>query len=991
MNTVRLCSWSAYLLILLSFHSELFALQAYSPLFRRDDPCPPCVCDFRCDAQHPCMFGGVCNSDSGQCSCPETFAGQNCSVPVCQHSASRSPSSDGRCQCMEGWNGAFCDICENDNSCHFGAYRYCDTRMTAQKSKRLFCNVTSQSVTDLLQRASVSVHLPFGTDELKQHGEFQFWVEHTALGRIPLFSCQFNCSLQMSNSNPRYICGSVSCAPDCREEKDPSCSSILVGVLKSIQSEMKFECDETRRKCSVTQQELADLLGIIEMDCVGGECTENAPPSPGPDIPTRSYYKIIALTLLVPLFFFLLTVTLKRRYQKHQFLLMQKFNERDYLNGVRTNMTLIFSQVGYSVDRKEILKDIHGIASPGRLLAIMGGSGAGKSTLLDLLSGKSKRGKVNGEILVNGMMFCKGFKRNIGFVDQEDTLLPTLTVQESLMYSAFLRLSDAIPDRVKENRVKEIMSGLKIQHIAHTRIGNSMMRGISGGEKRRVSIAMELVTDPSILYCDEPTSGLDSYNAFIVMDCLKRLASKSNTTVICTIHQPRSNIFYLFDDLMLLSHGELAYFGSASKALPYFQEIGYSCPAGFNPADFLIDITMTSQRQQPFHSTAPSSHPTSHVIDPFVDSCSVDSGPVELLHMSEEGSHHRCESVSDASDLEGSNDAHTLSVSYHESGLFSEVLDRIRVLKSIDGDSQLGGFSDISCDSQGKMTLSWATRGTASFWKQVLILSKRSCLNLYRNPNLMVGHYLTSVMIGLLLGCFYYQLDFDDIGAIQNRMGALLIMCAFLAFGSLSSLELFISERSLYIHERANGYYFPSSFFLSKIMFDIVPLRVVPPVLMGTISYVMIGLRPGLEHFLFFLWILMLVNLVATSLCLLLGIMVRRVSLGNLLASLFMLISLMLTGIFNNKDSMSAWVLWLRYLSFFNYGYEALCVNELDGMMIQGSIVDSKYTVNARVILLKLGFDPDRQMFNGMVLLLFFLSSQFLAYLCLKLFVKQRR
>ncbi len=225
--------------------------------------------------------------------------------------------------------------------------------------------------------------------------------------------------------------------------------------------------------------------------------------------------------------------------------------------------------------------------------------GAGKTTLLDILAQKNKSGFVTGDILINGKFIdCEKYRSIIGYVDQEDTLMDTLTVYESIMYSALLRLPKMMSLDAKQRRVQETMKELGIIGIANKRIGNAGNRGLSGGEKRRVSIACELVTSPSILFLDEPTSGilndyntilgLDSYNAYNVIECLVSLARDYQRCVIFTIHQPRSNIYALFDQLILLSKGNLVYSGPAQQpAIQHFAELGYECPLGFNLADYL--------------------------------------------------------------------------------------------------------------------------------------------------------------------------------------------------------------------------------------------------------------------------------------------------------------------------------------------------------------------------------------------------------------------
>lgn len=181
---------------------------------------------------------------------------------------------------------------------------------------------------------------------------------------------------------------------------------------------------------------------------------------------------------------------------------------------------LQFSSLSYTVNQKTVLSHISGTVKHGEIMAIMGASGAGKSTLLDILALKRKRGTVGGDVYVNGRRVNTGekeeeWKRVVGFVDQEDTLMSTLTVYETVLYSALLRLPREMSLEAKKFRTLETMQELGILGIKDSRIGESGRRSISGGEKRRVSIACELVTSPSVILLDEPTSGtLVSGSAF---------------------------------------------------------------------------------------------------------------------------------------------------------------------------------------------------------------------------------------------------------------------------------------------------------------------------------------------------------------------------------------------------------------------------------------------------------------------------------------------
>eukprot|EP01126_Amoeba_proteus_P027057 TRINITY_DN2681_c0_g1_i9.p1 TRINITY_DN2681_c0_g1~~TRINITY_DN2681_c0_g1_i9.p1 ORF type:complete len:518 (-),score=101.00 TRINITY_DN2681_c0_g1_i9:59-1612(-) len=181
------------------------------------------------------------------------------------------------------------------------------------------------------------------------------------------------------------------------------------------------------------------------------------------------------------------------------------------------------------------------------------------------------------------------FKYLGAYVTQEDWLMGTLTVRETISFYAALRLSCDKHER--ETKVEEVLHLFGLDLIGDSRVGSAIMRGISGGEKKRTSIACEFVTDPGLIFLDEPTSGLDSYNAFRIVTKLKEL-TLSGCTVLTTIHQPGSKTYELFDNLMLLHRGSVVYFGAAREAVKYFDSLGFRCSSFYNPADFLIDIVL---------------------------------------------------------------------------------------------------------------------------------------------------------------------------------------------------------------------------------------------------------------------------------------------------------------------------------------------------------------------------------------------------------------
>src|SRR3990167_6615931 len=284
---------------------------------------------------------------------------------------------------------------------------------------------------------------------------------------------------------------------------------------------------------------------------------------------------------------------------------------------------------------KVILQDICGYATPGNILAIIGSSGSGKTTLLNILSKRIQGGIVEGQLEVNGVSLMdrsslKNYKKFIGYVLQHDAILPFLSVRETLIFNALLTLSVQLTVKEKMERVKEVIDELGLVHCADQYIGNELVRGISGGEKKRLSIGLELLRDPGILFLDEPTSGLDARTALGLFEHLRVIASKYNQTIVTSIHQPRAQIFSHFDLLLILAPGgRQIFFGEAAKALDYFSSQNLICPIHENPADFFIDCTTIDfankdsreESQQRISTLAESwsNNPQLHPTEPAID------------------------------------------------------------------------------------------------------------------------------------------------------------------------------------------------------------------------------------------------------------------------------------------------------------------------------------------------------------------------------------
>ncbi|MCO5549074.1 hypothetical protein L7F22_002540 [Adiantum nelumboides] len=248
----------------------------------------------------------------------------------------------------------------------------------------------------------------------------------------------------------------------------------------------------------------------------------------------------------------------------------------------------LFVFMGSTVpQKKQILHGVTGYVLSGELLALMGPSGSGKTTLINLLSGRKNASK--GSITYNDVPYSSALKRRMGFVMQDDILHSHLTVLETLQYAALLRLPGSLSKADKLCRAMEVISLLGLESCKDTIIGEPFLHGISGGERKRVSVGCEILTNPSLLFLDEPPSGLGSTIALRIVQILQGF-SKVGRSVVTTIHQPSSRLFYMFDKLILLSKGRIVYFGEAQAAMEFFSSIQLRPLIAMNPADFLLDL-----------------------------------------------------------------------------------------------------------------------------------------------------------------------------------------------------------------------------------------------------------------------------------------------------------------------------------------------------------------------------------------------------------------
>ncbi|XP_019193647.1 PREDICTED: ABC transporter G family member 10-like [Ipomoea nil] len=540
-----------------------------------------------------------------------------------------------------------------------------------------------------------------------------------------------------------------------------------------------------------------------------------------------------------------------------------------------------------------ILRGVNCEAKDGEVTAIAGPSGAGKTTLLDILAGNMVPSRVSGHVLVNDQpMKAAHFRRVSGYVTQDEALFPHLTVEETLVYSASFRLRGG----EAKDRVAKLVKELGLEGVAGVRIGSESNRMISGGEKRRVSIGVELVHNPAVLLLDEPTSGLDSGSALHVASLLESMAKKQGKTIVLTIHQPGFRILELFDKVVLLSHGFVLHNGSLHLLEEKLKSMGHSIPHHVNVLEFAIEVTDSLE---------------------------------ESLQMEET----------------------------EESGTIS------------------------SPNSKEKHTFL-----SNSPFKEVLILSRRFCSNIFRSKELFLAKLMQAPLVGFLLGSIFLNaFQHPKEMQLQNQLGFFAFSLTFLLSSNVEALPIFLEERRVLMRETSRGAYRISTYTIANTLV-FLPFLLLVALMYAIPIYWLVGLRPGFDAFLYYSlvsWVIFMVgnSFVAACSALVPNFIVGMSFLGCIIGSFFLF-----SGYFIKKESIPKFWLFVHYLSLFKYPFECFLVNEYGGEYGRSKCVqkvEEGCLMYGNQLLEQEGLVESQKWTNLVVMLGFIFGYRFLCFLIL--------
>lgn len=511
----------------------------------------------------------------------------------------------------------------------------------------------------------------------------------------------------------------------------------------------------------------------------------------------------------------------------------------------------------------------------------------------------------SGQIWINGQPSTPQLvSKSVAHVRQHDQLLPNLTVRETLAFVAQLRLPRTFSQAQRDKRVDDVIAELRLRQCADTRVGNTYVRGVSGGERRRVSIGVQLLWNPGILILDEPTSGLDSFTAHNLVKTLSRLA-KGNRLVLISLHQPRSDIFRLFDLVLLMTSGTTIYLGAAKHMVQYFTAVGYPCPRFSNPADFYVDLTSIDRRSTEREAAARER-----------------AQALAALFREKVCGFNDCLWRAEAQELGVGAGAERLALPVLQSNA-----DHLSTPTRLPGPVQ-----------------------------QFTTLIRRQISNDLRDLPTLLIHGAEACLMSLVIGFLYYghgaiKLSFMDTAALLFMIGALIPFNVI-----LDVIAKCHSERAMLYYELEDGLYTAGPYFFAKILGEL-PEHCAYIIIYGMPTYWLANLRPGPEPFLLHFLLVWLVvfccRIMALCAAALLPTFHMSSFFGNALYNSFYLTG----GFMISLDNLWTVPAWISKVSFLRWCFEGLMQIQFKGQTFDLAVGNLTIPVQGDIILSTMHLD----------------------------------
>lgn len=521
---------------------------------------------------------------------------------------------------------------------------------------------------------------------------------------------------------------------------------------------------------------------------------------------------------------------------------------------------------------KSILRESWGEVLSKRMTCIMGPSGSGKSSTLNFLSGRltsNSTVKVDGKVLIDNKVYSPvNFKSAIGYVSQENFIHSLTTPRLALEFSVMMRFTQ--DKELTKKLVDGILESLELVECADTLIGSEAMKGISGGQRKRTMIGVELITKPKILFLDEPTSGLDSFSAFKCMEVIKNLLlnKEEEIIIIATIHQPSSQVFHLFDDIIFMRDGRTLYCGDLQGILPYFSRFGYHCPIIQSPDNFVMFLCC----EEPYEKFI-----KSKIFMQCSFSSSLDNDDSNVTVLANEG--------------------HDIS----------------RILLA----DEMPAFYR---DKVGK----------ANFLTQVHELVKREVFLILRDRSQIRMRFVAPFIMSLLMSLVYSDVGTTNMANAQLRTthsnAIKLIMVTSMIRSALPTIVKFVSERTIFLYEYSRGSYSILAYFIGTAIVEVI-LAFIQSVLQYALIYNIMALQ---GDFITLVFASVALCMATASLGILTGALIDDEKAVNECFPVIILPQLLYSGLFINLSDIHDFLRWAEYLCILKYGIDIGISTEFD-------------------------------------------------------------
>ncbi|KAJ1922714.1 ATP-binding cassette transporter snq2 [Tieghemiomyces parasiticus] len=549
---------------------------------------------------------------------------------------------------------------------------------------------------------------------------------------------------------------------------------------------------------------------------------------------------------------------------------------------------------------KHILKGVNGICRPGEMLLVLGKPGAGCSTMLRVL-GNQRKGysKITGDLSYSGISpeeMDKYYRGEVVYNQEEDYHFATLSVRNTINFALKMktpstRVMDVQSRSQLRRRVTEMLIKMfGLQRCADTIVGNAMIRGVSGGEKKRTSIAEQMATDATITVWDGSTKGLDASSALDYTRSLRIVADLLNRTTIATLYQASENIYSIFDKVMVIADGHCIYFGPAQEAKPYFTSLGYVCPQRQTTSDFLTGITMKHEaRVQPGMEDRVPRTPEEF------EACFRQSHA--FVRLQQQIAEYRQEVAHDRPD------------------------ERFRE-RVVEG--KMGA---------DKSKIRRKSRYKTTYFFQIVACIQREVRLIMGNPGLLIFRLLYTWCMAVIVGSLFFKLPDNSYGAF-TRGGVLFFALLFNTLVANSEIPKCFSNRPIIYKHKGFAFYHPSALYIAQLISDI-PIALIQVIVFSSILYWMVGLQAGFGKFVKFILILYVTTLCLTALFRLIGNATPDLDTAHAVSGIFLLMFILLTGYLIPPRSMGGWILWIYWINPIAYGLKSLVSNEFKGLLIR--------------------------------------------------------